>query len=61
MTSEESNGAPPTHAAKQSVGSAKMSYSSRSIKVSSLTFSGVILRALANRPQNEDRLRGIAP
>lgn len=58
---EERTGAPVTSTAKQGGGSANMNYSSGSIKVSSLTFSGVILRALDNRPQNEDRLRGIAP
>ena len=62
MTSEETTGAPATSTAKQGVGSAKQDYSSRSIKVGSsqsATFSGVILRALDNRPQNEDRLRGM--
>ena len=58
MENTPKNGA-PTSAAKHRGESAKMNYSSRSIKVSSLTFSGVILRALDNRPQNEDRLRGI--
>ncbi|MFA5407706.1 MAG: hypothetical protein WC343_02930 [Bacilli bacterium] len=62
MENTPKNGA-PTSAAKHRGESAKQDYSSRGIKASlqSATFSGVILRALDARPDNEDRLRGIAP
>jgi len=64
MKNAVNNGAPTSKSRQASTerGSAKMSYSSGSIKISSQnpTFSGVILRALENKPENEDRIPGMA-
>jgi len=46
--------APATPTAKHGSKSAKYPYPS-----SDITFSGVILRALENRPPSEDRIRGV--
>lgn len=54
MAKSSKNGAPATTTGKYEVGSANRSSPSEDI-----TFSSVILRALANRPANEDRIRGM--
>lgn len=62
MTSPEQTGAPNSQNRQVmgGRGSATKNYSVRSYKDrTEPTFSGVILRARANRPQNEDRIREI--